>query len=83
MAACRYCGEVLEDDEVHQCTWRDLAWRLARPAIAMLLGVMCSLAALYLLDLVYFDGDPSYTSVALGTLAGMVIGYGVADVTSR
>jgi hypothetical protein len=83
MAHCRYCGEFLEDDEVHECTWRDLARRASAPLMAMGLGAICSVFALYYFHCVYSDCNPSNLLLVLAVVAGMLIGHAVWTVALR
>jgi hypothetical protein len=68
MATCPRCGEFL--DEHHHCTglWR----RRVSSATGMLVGAAVSLVALYAVS-----DNPSNATVAIGVVAGVILGHAV------
>jgi hypothetical protein len=78
MATCPHCGDFL--DEHHRCAglWPRRARAVGGSALAMLGGAILSLVVLYPIS-----GNPSGVTVALGGVAGMVIGHGVRTAVTR
>ena len=72
MATCPRCGGFL--DEHHRCVglWTRRARRVGAAALAMLGGAIVSL---YVLDMT--SSNPAGATVALGVVAGMIIGQAV------
>jgi hypothetical protein len=78
MATCPRCGGFL--DEQHRCVglWPRRARSLGGSAVAMLGGASVSLVALNMIS-----SDLSGGTVALGVVAGMIIGQAMRTAVTR